>query len=327
MMMKSARAPSHRQKGKQAKNIAFYSVTILLTVFTLAALSVIIIYIMAKGLPGVTWEFLTKDPEHMGKEGGIFPIIIGTLYVTLVALVIATPIGVGAAVYFSEYSKDGRSVRIIRVFTEVLAGIPSIIFGLFGYAFFVVFLQMGWSILSGGLSLSLMILPTIIRSTEESLKTVPISYREGSLSLGASKWETTVKVTLPCCGQGILTGLILSVGRAVGETAVLYLTLGGAIRLPISPLDSARTMSMHVYMLTMEGISKEKAFATAALLIIIILIINGIANLLLRRINIDGSNPIGLKRRDLRADKAAGQIRARRRGKDEDVSGAKITAP
>lgn len=268
---------------KRMKNIAFYFIVAFLTAFTLLALSVIVLYIMTKGLPGITWEFISGEPEHMGREGGIFPIIIGTLYVTLVALIIAAPIGVGAAVYFAEYSKDGRALRIIRVFTEVLAGIPSIIFGLFGYAFFVVFLQMGWSVLSGGLSLSLMILPTIIRSTEESLKTVPISYREGSLSLGASKWETTAKVVLPCCKKGILTGLILGIGRAVGETAVLYLTLGGAIRLPASPLDSARTMSMHVYMLTMEGISKEKAFATAALLIIMILVINGIANFISNR--------------------------------------------
>jgi len=269
--------------GKYAKNAAFYTIVAVLTVFTLAALAVIVIYIMANGLPHVNWGFVSESPENMGKDGGIFPIIIGTLYVTAVAVIIATPVGVGAAVYFSEYAKQGIFLKVIRTFTEVLAGIPSIIFGLFGFAFFVVFCQMGWSILSGGLSLSLMILPTIIRSTEESLKTVPVSYREGSLSLGATKWATTGKIVLPCCKKGILTGLILGIGRAVGETAVLYLTLGGTISLPISPLDSTRTMSMHVYMLTMEGISREKAFATAALLIILILIINGLANLIGRR--------------------------------------------
>jgi phosphate transport system permease protein len=266
--------------GKKVKNVVFYFFVLLLSLFTLAALVVILLYVMEQGLPHITSEFLSQKPRHMGKEGGILPAIVGTLYVTLVALIIATPVGVGAAVYFAEYSKDGKVVQVIRTFTEVLAGIPSIIIGLFGFAFFVVFLHMGWSILAGGLSLSLMILPTMIRSTEESLKTVPLSYREGSLSLGATKWETTVKVVLPCCKKGILTGLILGIGRAVGETAVLYLTMGGALRLPISPLDSGRTMSMHMFTLTMENISREKAFATAALLIIIIMIINGIANII-----------------------------------------------
>ena len=272
-----------QKPSKVVKNVLFYGFVLLLSLFTLAALIVIILYVMRQGVPHITWEFLSQKPRHMGREGGIFPVIIGTLYVTAVSLIIATPIGVGAAVFFAEYAKEGRTVRTIRTFTEVLAGIPSIIFGLFGYAFFVVFLQMGWSVLSGGLSLSLMILPTIIRSTEESLLTVPLSLREGSLSLGASKWETTVKVVLPCCRKGILTGLILGIGRAVGETAVLYLTLGGALRTPISPLDASRTMSMHMYVLTSEGISREKAFATAALLIIIILIINGAANLISSR--------------------------------------------
>jgi phosphate transport system permease protein len=162
----------------------------------------------------------------------------------------------------------------------VLAGIPSIIIGLFGFAFFVVFLGFGWSVLSGGLSVSLMILPILIRSTEEALKTVPLSYREGSLSLGASKWETTYKIVLPCCKNGILTGLILSIGRVVGETAVIMLTVGGALKVPMSLFDSTRTMALHMYILAAEGISQERAFATAALLVLIILIINGLANII-----------------------------------------------
>lgn len=169
-------------------------------------------------------------------------------------------------------------MHVIRFFTEVLAGIPSIIFGLFGFAFFVVFLGMGWSVLSGGLTLSMMILPTLVRSTEESLKTVPMAYREGSLSLGATKWETVVKVVLPCCGPGVLTGLILGIGRAVGETAAVMLTVGGSLVLPVSPLDSARTMAVHLYTLASEGLSDEKTYATAALLIIIVLVINSLAN-------------------------------------------------
>jgi phosphate transport system permease protein len=269
--------------NRKIGDISFYGVVLILSLATLAILIIIIAYVMRQGLPHISWEFLSQRPEHMGREGGIFPVIVGTLFVTFFALLIATPIGVGAAVFFAEYSKEGRVVQVIRTFTEVLAGIPSIIFGLFGFAFFVVFMQMGWSILSAGLSLSLMILPTIIRSTEESLKTVPLSYREGSLSLGATKWETTVKVVLPCCRKGILTGLILGIGRAVGETAVLYLTLGGSMRIPTSLFDPARTMSMHMYMLTAEGISREKSFATAALLIVIILIVNSIANFISSR--------------------------------------------
>lgn len=216
----------------------------------------------------------------MGREGGIFSVIIGTFYVTAVAVFVASPVGVISAVYFNEYAKGGKIVTAIRFLTEVLAGIPSIIFGLFGFAFFVVFLGFGWSILSAGLTLAMMILPTLIRSTEESLKTVPMSYREGSLSMGATKWQTIVKVVLPCCKPGILTGLVLGIGRAIGETAAVILTLGGSLHLPSSLLDSTRTMAVHLYMLASEGLSSEKTFATAALLIIIVLIINGTAHVL-----------------------------------------------
>jgi len=269
--------------NKKSKNIVFYGIIGLFSSLALISLLLIIGFILMKGIPGITSEFLSQAPSKMGKEGGILPIIIGTLYVTLVALVIATPIGVAAAIYFNEYSRDTRGVRMIRFFTEVLAGIPSIIFGLFGFAFFVVFLGLGWSVLSGGLTLTIMILPTLIRATEESLKTVPMSYREGSLSLGATKWQTIVKVILPCCKSGVLTGLILGMGRAIGETAAVMLTIGGSMRIAESLLDPTRTMALHLYMLASEGISEEKTYATAALLIIIVLIINTIANEISRR--------------------------------------------
>ena len=264
--------------NKKSKNIIFYGIVGLLSAVTLISLILIVGFVLIKGLPGITGEFLSQSPSKMGKEGGIFPIIIGTLYVTLVALVITTPIGVSAAIYFNEYSKDTKGVRIIRFFTEVLAGIPSIIFGLFGYAFFVVFLGLGWSVLSGGLTLAIMILPTLIRATEESLKTVPMSYREASLSLGATKWQTIIKVILPCCKSGILTGLILGMGRAIGETAAVMLTIGGSLRIAQSLFDPTRTMALHLYMLASEGLSQEKTYATAALLIILVLIINTAAN-------------------------------------------------
>ena len=264
---------------KRLKSCMFYTAIGILSALTLAALIIIITYILAKGIPNIDMTFLTQNPRAMGKEGGIFTVILGTIYVTLVSIVISTPIGISAAVYFNEYAKEGLGVRIIRFFTEVLAGIPSIIFGLFGFAFFVVFLGMGWSVISGGLTLSLMVLPTLVRATEESLKTVPMSYREGSLSLGATKWQTIKKVVLPCCKSGILSGLILGIGRAIGETAAVMLTVGGSLRMATSLFDSTRTMALHLYMLTSEGLSEEKTYATAALLIIVLLIINTGANI------------------------------------------------
>jgi len=272
-----------KQQLKKTGNILFYGIVTLLSIIALACLIVIIGYVMIKGISHISWEFLTQEPKMMGKEGGIFSTIIGTIYVTGLAILISAPIGIAAAIYFNEYAKEGRVISIIRMFTEILAGIPSIVFGLFGFSFFVVFLGMGWSVLSGALSLSLMILPTLIRSTEESLKTVPMTYREGSLSLGATKWKTTVKVVLPCCSKGILSGMILGIGRAIGETAVILLTVGGALKLPMSIFDSTRTMAVHMYIMASEGISESKAYATAALLIIIVLVINAIANIVTSR--------------------------------------------
>lgn len=268
---------------KQWKSKGFFGIISFIAAMTLGILILILGFILIKGIPNISLEFLTRSPKLMGREGGIFPIIVGTVYVTLVSVLIATPIGVAAAVYFSEYARKGKVINLIRFFTEVLAGIPSIIFGLFGFAFFVVFLGMGWSVLAGGLTLSMMILPTLIRSTEESLKTVPMAYREGSLSLGATKWETVVKVVLPCCRSGVLTGLILGIGRAIGETAAVMLTVGGSMRLPVSVFDSTRTMALHLYMLASEGLSEQKTYATAALLIIIVLIINSLANFIGRK--------------------------------------------
>jgi len=259
---------------KQTRSRAYFGMIWVVAGITLAVLFLILGFVLVKGVPHITWTFLSQEPEMLGAEGGIFSVIIGTVVVTAMAVVIATPIGVAGAVYFNEYSKGGRVIKIIRFFTEVLAGIPSIIFGLFGFAFFVVYMNMGWSVLAGALTLTLMILPTIIRTTEEALKTVPMSYREGSLSLGATKWYTIKKVVLPCCWGGILTGVILGLGRAIGETAALMFTIGGSLNIPTSVFSSTRTMALHLYMLASEGISDEKTYATAALLIIIVLLIN-----------------------------------------------------
>jgi phosphate transport system permease protein len=241
-------------------------------------LAVIILYIMSNGLRHIDPSFFTQRPVNMGRDGGIAPFIVSTLYVTAVSLIIAAPVGIGSALYLTEYSKEGLAVKVVRFCTETLAGIPSIIFGLFGFVFFVVFLGMGWSVLSGGLTLACMILPTIIRTSEEAIKTVPVSYREGSTALGATKWQTITKVVLPGSIPGIITGIILSIGRAIGETAAVVLTAGSSLRAPVTLADPGRTMSVHLYLLTMEGISNEKAFATAAVLVMFVLCINLMAN-------------------------------------------------
>nr|WP_243183306.1 phosphate ABC transporter permease PstA [Anaerosolibacter carboniphilus] len=257
-----------------------YIAIYLAALLTLVALVSIIGYVLMNGLKYLDFDFFIKEPSSMGREGGIFSIIVGTFYLTIVSIAIATPIGVAAAIYLTEYAKETKLVKIIRFGTETLAGIPSIIFGLFGFVFFVILLGFRWSILSGGLTLAIMILPTLIRTTEESLKTVPQSFREGSLALGATKWQTIIKVVLPSSISGILTGLILGIGRAVGETAAVMLTAGSSLGVPMSIMDPTRTMSVHLYLLASEGLSKEKTFATATVLIIFVVLINLSANIL-----------------------------------------------
>lgn len=251
---------------------------------TLTVLLALLAYVLVKGLPLVSWEFLTALPRRMGRLGGIWPAILGTLCLAGVALAVAAPVGVAAAVYLAEYAPPGRLTRLYRFGTETLAGVPSIIFGLFGFATFVILLRLGWSVLSGGLTLALMILPTVIRTAEEALKSVPRSYREGSLALGATRWQTIRRVVLPSALPGILTGLLLGLGRAVGETAAVLLTAGSSLTIPVTPLDPARTMSIHLYILAVEGISLERAYATAAVLVLLILALNLFATRLVNRL-------------------------------------------
>jgi phosphate transport system permease protein len=255
----------------------------LATLFTLAILAFIILFVLEKGLPVVSLKFLFTNPQDMGKSGGILPTLVGTILLTLVAVAIATPLGVGTAIYLTEYTRESRVTRIIRFGADCLAGIPSIIFGLFGFIFFVTILKMGWSIMSGGLTLAFMILPTIIRTAEEAIKAVPNSYREVSFSLGATRWETVQKVVLPSALPGIVTGIMLGVGRSIGETAAVIFTAGSSLRMPASLMDSARTMSVHFYILAREGISTENAYGTAAILVITILLINLTAYSLMNR--------------------------------------------
>lgn len=249
----------------------------------LAVLFSIIIHIMIKGLPVISLEFLTEIPRNMGRSGGIASPIVGTLLVTLVAVVIATPFGIGTAIYLTEYTQESKVTRIIRFSAESLAGIPSIVYGLFGFIFFVIYLGMGWSILSGGLTLAIMILPTIIRTTEEAILTVPELYREVGFSLGATKWQAVTKTVLPTALPGIVNGVILSIGRCVAETAAVMLTAGSTLRMPTSLFSPTRTMAVHFYILAREGLSMDNAYGTAALLIILILIINVGFNMLVNR--------------------------------------------
>lgn len=245
---------------------------------TTAALICLIIYIMVRGLPYVSWTFLTTLNESDG--GGILSSLITTLYIIGLTLLFAAPIGVFAAIHLVEYAKPGRLVSIIRFTTESLSGIPSIIFGLFGYIFFVNILKFRYSLLAGALTLALTVLPTIIRTTEESLKTVPLTYKEGSLALGATKLHTLFKVLLPSALPGIITALILSIGRIVGETAAVFLTAGMVYRLPHSIMDSGRTLAVHLYALANEGLSFNQCYATAAVLVILVLFINLASNML-----------------------------------------------
>ena len=248
--------------------------------FVLVVLAFIILHILIKGLPVITWSFFTEIPRNMGREGGIASTIAGTIAITVLAVLIATPFGIGTAFYLAEYTKENIVTRIIRFSAESLAGIPSIVYGLFGFIFFVIYLDMGWSILAGGLTLAVMILPTIIRTAEEAIHTVPDILREVSFSLGATKWQTITRIVLPAAFQGIANGIILSIGRCVAETAAVMLTEGSALRMPSSLLSPTRSMAVHFYILAREGISMENAYGTAALLIIMIFIINVGANMM-----------------------------------------------
>lgn len=200
--------------------------------------------------------------------------IVSTLYMVGIGLLISAPIGIGAAIYLNEYAKKGRFVKVIRFAIETLAAVPSILFGLFGMMFFLTQCKLGFSILAGALTVSLMVLPTIVKTTEEALKTVPVALREGSLALGAGQFTTIFKVVLPSALPGILTGIVLGTGRIVGETAAIYLTAGTMFNLPATPMDSGRTLAVHLYLLAKEGISFDEAYGTAVVLLVTILLLN-----------------------------------------------------
>ncbi len=268
--------PKH---ADQIMNVIFWGVGIL----AIAILIVVIGYLLYSGLPQVNLTFLFTDPIDNGAAGGIWPSIVSTFYITIVALVVAAPLGILAAVYLAEYSGENTFVKTIRFATETLASVPSIVFGLFGLAFFVVYLQMGFCILAGGLTLALMAIPTILRTSEVAIETVPQSYKEGSMALGSSKWQTVIRVVIPAAIGGITTGIILGMARAIEETAAILYTVGATTTVPVSLFDGGDPLPLHLYTLATEGISLPNAYGTAAVLVILILVITFSTNYLVER--------------------------------------------
>ena len=258
----------------------------LMAAIAVFVLLVVVAYVLIEGAQVINLEFLLTPPRGgLSAEGGISTTIITTIYLILLTIAIATPLGVGAAIYLVEYAGEmqGRTgfvrhvVSVVRFAVEVLAGVPSIIFGLFGYALFVSTLNSmtgGFSLLSASLAGGCLILPVIIRASEEALRAVPVSYRHGSLALGATQWQTVLGVVLPAALPGIITGVVLSVGRVISETAVFYVTLGGTYHLPTSLRSGGRTMALHLYYVAMDTRAFDKAMATGAVLVVSIILIN-----------------------------------------------------
>jgi len=279
-------------RRKLAQNIAFTLVW-LSGLLAVAVLVWVIGYVVVKGAGVINLEFLTtRLAGGVSGEGGMSTTIVTTIYLIVLTIAIATPLGVGAAIYLTEYAgeakRESRLVALLitaaRSGVEILAGVPSIIFGLFGFALFVSALKLKFSLLSAGLSGACLILPVIIRTSEEALLAVPRSFREGSLALGATKWQTTWSVILPAAMPGVVTGIILSVGRIIAETAIFWVTLGGSYRLPTDVMSSGRSMALHVYMLASETRAFDKAMGTAAILILSIVLLNLSINIIMRRL-------------------------------------------
>jgi len=259
------------QKNIQAIAFAF---VIAAAVIVLGILVIILQDIIINGLPALSWEFLTQPPKDLGRAGGIFPAIVGTLYLVMGAIAIALPLGVGAAIYLVEYTREGRIIRLIRTGVDLLNGTPSIVFGLFGFAFIVLYLKIGVSMLAGQITLALMVLPTVIRTSEEALKTIPPSLREGSLALGATRWQTISRVVLPPAVPGIVTGAILSIGRAAGETAPIMFTavVFSSRFLPDSVFQPVMALPYHLFILAtnVPGASTNK-YGTALVLLLLVI--------------------------------------------------------
>jgi phosphate transport system permease protein len=267
---------------KLKQKVAFGAVTAAL-LSMLFLLGLILYYVIANGSPALSWEFLSASPRDIGRDGGIFPAIVGTLYLVVGALLIAVPLGIGAGIYLNEYAREGKLTKLIRAGIDNLNGTPSIVFGLFGLSFLVLYLKLGVSMLAGQLTLGFMILPTIIRTTEEAVKTVPQPIREGSLATGATKWQTIRKVVLPNSAPGIITGVVLGMGRAAGETApIMFTAVVFSTRfLPETVLQPVMALPYHLFALaTSVPGARTNAYGTALVLLLLVLPMYAVSTLL-----------------------------------------------
>lgn len=284
-----------KQKRRRLRERIVYLLIYAAAFISVFLLVGIIVYVFLKGVRCINWSFLTTVPSARKGTVGIAGNIVNTLYVVVLTLLIATPIGIGAAIYLNEYAKPGKIVRMIEFTTEILSGIPSIIFGLFGMVFFGMALGFGYSILTGSMTLSIMILPLITRNTQEALKTVPESYRSGALGIGATKWYMIRTILLPSAMPGIITGVILAIGRIVGESAALLFTAGSGYLLPKAAtglggwlhkiLESGGTLTIQLY-LSMSKAQYDTAFGIAVVLLIIVLLINFLTKYLAGRLDV-----------------------------------------
>lgn len=264
----------------RTQKIAFF-LLFLATLLIVVPVGLIIVIIIQKGLPAINWQFLTEMPRQGMRAGGIFPAIVGTVYLVAGAILFALPVGLLAAIYLSEYSKENITSRIVKLAIVNLAGVPSVVYGLFGLALFVVFFKFGVSILSGSLTLGIMILPIIITTSREAIESVPQSFREVSLSLGASRWQTIRHIVLPNAIPGILTGTILGLGRAAGETAPILFTVAAFYlpRLPSSVFDQAMALPYHLYVISTQvpNVDEKIRYGTALVLLALVLFMNLVA--------------------------------------------------
>jgi phosphate transport system permease protein len=274
---------SRERMNKRVTNSLALGVISLAALATVGALGTILLYVVVNGVGQITPAFIFTWPHGVNMEGGIWPTILSTVYVTVLAMVITTPIAVLAAVYLAEYAVQGRLVSTIRFAADSLASVPSIVMGLFGLALFVEGIGMGFSVLAAALALSFLLLPIIVRTTEEAIRAVPKYIRWGSYGLGASRWQTVSRIVLPAAMPRITTGVILAAGRAAGETAVVIYTMGTMINAPVSLLDPGRTMPVHLMLMAQEGINMPAAYGTALLLVLMVLGFNLTARFIGRR--------------------------------------------
>ena len=268
---------------RRPASLIMFLITWAAAVITAAVVVIMVAYILIRGIPNLKPSLFAL--EYNSENVSMLPAIINTVTMTLLSLALAVPIGVFSAIYLTEYAKRGNPlVKVVRVTTETLSGIPSIVYGLFGYLIFVIACHFGNSMLSGALTLAIMILPTIMRTTEEALLSVPDSFREGSFGLGAGRLRTVFRVVLPSAVPGILSGIILAIGRIVGETAALIYTSGTVAGIPKDLMHSGRTLSIHMYALLSEGLYMEEAYATAVVLLVMVFIINMLSGLIAKRL-------------------------------------------